>query len=90
MKISEVLSYGQENALPMRSLRQVTGLSEREARRQIERERRSGILIVSDTRHGYWLTDDPAEAARFSRSIRHRAREILRTAAAIEGAAGIE
>ena len=36
------------------------------------------------------MTDDPAEAQRFARSMQHRAREILRTARAIEEAAGID
>ena len=59
-------------------------------RRQIERERRAGELIVSNNRDGYYLTDDPAEAQRFARSMRGRASEIVKTARAIEEAAGVD
>ncbi|NCE63569.1 hypothetical protein D1159_03000 [Pseudoflavonifractor sp. 524-17] len=75
--------------MPLRHLESLTNLPGREVRRQIERERRAGALIISDNQHGYFLTDDPAEAQRFARSMQHRAREILRTARAIEKGAGI-
>ena len=50
----------------------------------------AGALIVSNNKDGYYLTNDPAEAQRFARSMQHRAREILRTARAIEEAAGVD
>ena len=78
------------SGVPLRHLEKLAGLPGREVRRQIERERRAGALIISDNQHGYFLTDDPAEAQRFARSMQHRAREILRTAWAIEGAAGLD
>lgn len=84
--IADFLLPGQQNAVPLRNLASLTGLPERDLRRQIERERRAGVLIVSDNRHGYWLAADPGEAQRFARSMKHRAHEILRTARAIEGA----
>ena len=68
----------------------MTQWPERLIRKEIEVERRAGALIISDNAHGYYLTDDPAEAQRFARSMQHRAREILRTARAIEGAAGLD
>lgn len=88
IKIKDFLSHGVENGVTLRHLEKLTDLPGREIRRQIERERRAGALIISDNQHGYFLTDDPAEAQRFARSMQHRAREILRTARAIEGAAG--
>lgn len=90
VKISSLLSHGAENGVTLRHLEKLTDLPGREVRRQIERERRAGALIISDNAHGYFLTDDPAEAQRFARSMQHRAREILRTARAIEGAAGLD
>lgn len=89
-RISDLLSNGAENGVTLRHLEKLTDLPGREVRRQIERERRAGALIISDNQHGYFLTDDPAEAQRFARSMQHRAREILRTARAIEGAAGLD
>lgn len=87
--IADFLSYGPENGQTITDLERLTGCQSREIRKQIERERRAGALIISDNQHGYFLTDDPAEAQRFARSMQHRAREILRTARAIEGAAGL-
>ena len=88
MRIADLLSHGAENGVPLRHLEKLAGLPGREVRRQIERERRAGALIISDNQHGYFLTDDPAEAQRFARSMQHRAREIWRTAQAVEKAAG--
>ena len=68
----------------------MTGLDHRTIRAQIEQERRAGALIVADNKSGYWVTDDPAEAQRFARSMKHRAKEILRTARAIERGAGLD
>ena len=90
LKISSLLSHGAENGVTLRHLEKLADLPGREVRRQIERERRAGALIINNNQHGYFLTDDPAEAQRFARSMQHRAREILRTARAIEGAAGLD
>lgn len=73
--------------MTIHDLERITGRKGREIRKQIEQERRRGELIISDNQHGYFLTDDPGEAKRFSRSMCHRAREIMRTAVAVESAA---
>ena len=88
--IAVFLSYGPENGITLRHLEKLSDLPGREVRRKIERERRAGALIISDNQHGYYLTDNPAEAQRFARSMQHRAWEILRTARAIEGAARLD
>lgn len=88
--IADFLNIGAAHAIPLRDLVAITGWSEREVRRRIEAERRAGALIVSDNKSGYYLTDDPAEAQRFARSMRHRAGEIMRTARAIERGAGLD
>lgn len=84
IKISDYLGHSQESAVTGRELCALTGLDHRTIRAQIEQERRAGALIVADNKSGYWVTDDPAEAQRFARSMKHRAKEILRTAQAIE------
>ena len=61
-------------------------LDSRSIRQLIERERRQGSPILSDNRSGYFLAGSPEEVERFSRSMEHRAREILRTAAAVRAA----
>lgn len=85
--ISRYLLEGQENAIPRRELEKLTGLDGRTVRLMIERERRAGVLIISDNSTGYYLTCDPAEAQRFAHSMQHRAGEILKTARAIQQAA---
>lgn len=87
--IAGLLLYGAENGLTLKDLERVTGWPGRTIRKAIESERRAGALIISDNRNGYYLTDDPGEAQRFARSMRHRAGEIRRTARAIERAAGL-
>lgn len=87
VRISDYLGIGPKSALTIRDLEHLTGQKSREIRKQIEQERRRGELIISDNQHGYFLTDDPVEAKRFSRSMCHRAREIMRTAVAVESAA---
>lgn len=88
--ISHLLSIGQGNAVTLQHLVTLTGWPKRVIRKQIEKERRAGVLILSDNRSGYYLASDEVEAQQFARSMRHRAGEILRTARAIEGAAGID
>lgn len=89
MKVADYLGHDRETARTGRELCAALGMDHRTLRQRIERERRAGALIVADNISGYWLTDDPAEAQRFARSMGHRAREILRTAQAIERSAGL-
>lgn len=88
LHIADLLSHGADHGLHLSDLVRLTDLSERDVRRQIEIERRSGALIISDNRNGYYLTDDPGEAKQFARSMRHRADQIKQTATAIEQAIG--
>ena len=90
MRISDLLLHGHENAQTMRDLVSLTGENSRTIRRMIEAERRRGTPILSDNRNGYWLALDSRETELFVRSMRGRAREILRTAAAVERAGGME
>lgn len=83
-KISDLLSPGQKNAVPLRHLVTVTGLDGRVVRQMIEKERRSGTPILSDCQKGYFLAANAAEAQTFARSMRRRAGEIMKTARAIE------
>lgn len=82
--IAKLLSVGAGHAIPLHDLVALTGWSEREVRRQIERERRRGVPILSDNMSGYFLPANENELAQFIKSMRHRAGEILKSAAAIE------
>lgn len=88
-RVADLLSHGAEHGQTITDLERLTGCRSREIRKQIECERRSGSLIISDNKHGYFLTDDPAEAQRFAQSMRHRAAQIRQTATAVEKAAGL-
>lgn len=87
-KIADLLSYGQENAIPRRHLEKLTGLDGRTVRLMIERERREGMPILADNATGYYLPATEHERAACVRSMRHRAGEIMKSARAIERAEG--
>lgn len=86
IKISDFLSTGQENAIPLRHLVKITGEDGRIVRRKIAAERLAGIPILSDCKTGYFLPGSVAEARRCVRSMRNRAREIEKAAEAIAAA----
>ena len=85
-KIADLLSYGQENAIPRRHLEKLTGLDGRTVRLMIERERHEGVPILADNVTGYYLPATEHERAACVRSMRHRAGEIMKSAQAIERA----
>lgn len=87
--IENLLLYGPENGQTLKDLVHITQWPERAIRKEIEVERRDGAVIISDNAYGYYLTDDPAEAKRFVRSMHHRAAQISQTATAVEKAAGL-
>lgn len=84
MKIADLLCYGQANAVPLRDLAGITGLDGRTVRAMISAERRAGAAILSNNQTGYYLPANEEEKARFVRSMRHRAKEILCAADAVE------
>lgn len=83
-KIADLLCRGQENAVPLRNLESMTGLDGRTIRAMIATEHRAGIAVLSDNATGYYLPANEEEKARFVRSMRHRAKEILLAADAVE------
>ena len=87
-RVSDFLSRGRENAVPLRHLKKLLELDGRTVRLMIERERRAGIPICADNATGYYLPSTADEKAACVRSMRHRAGEIMKTARAIEQAEG--
>lgn len=83
-RISDLLLHGQENAIPLRHIKAITGMKGRAVRRMIEEERRQGIPVLSNCVSGYFIPANESEKERFVRSMTHRAHEILKSAAAIE------
>ncbi len=75
--------------MTLSDLHRLTGIDKRVIRAEIQQERLSGTPILSDNLSGYFLPANEDERERCIKSLRHRASEIFRTAAAIEGAAGL-
>ena len=87
-KVSDFLSHGRENAVPLRHLKKLLEVDGRTVRLMIQQERLAGTPICADNLTGYYLPSNEAEKTAFVRSMRHRAGEIMRTARAIEQAEG--
>lgn len=85
-RIADLLLKGEENALPLRHIKQLVNLPGREIRKQIQLERLQHIPILANNRSGYYLAGNERERERFVRSMRHRAAEIAKVAQAIEEA----
>lgn len=85
-RVSDYLLPGQQNAIPLRHLKDLLHLDGRKVRLMIRAERLSGTPILADNQTGYYLPGNDHERARCVRSMRRRAAEIVRAADAIEGA----
>ena len=83
-QIAEFLGQGAENAVTAAELAVVCSFrSRRQFRRQVERERRQGALILADA-HGFYLPSrDPIQARReverFVRMGERKSKSLLRT-----------
>ena len=84
VKIADLLGHGQSAAVPLRHLKELSGLPGREVRRMIQAERLLGIPILSDNVSGYYLAGDAQEREKFIKSMRGRAAEIVMVADAVE------
>ena len=68
MSLIEIIPVGKENAVTMNHLRQVTGLSDREIRKQIQEVNESGEhIICRECQKGYYLPRTKAEAEHYIR-----------------------
>ena len=83
--IADLLGTGKGEAVPRSQLVEWTGMDPRAVTLTIERERREGTPILANT-HGYFLPASREEAAECIGALHHRAKEIFRTAKAIEKA----
>lgn len=80
--VYDALRYGRENAMPSKTLAQALGFgSVRELQKAVEQERAAGAVILSDTTGGgYYLSNDPVELRRFTRTLYARARNTMKAA----------
>lgn len=86
LRIADLLLHGEQNALPMKHLKELTKLDSRTIRLMIHAERLSGTPICANNRSGYYLPESERERMECVKSMRHRSAEIARTADAIEQA----
>lgn len=89
-RVSDFLSRGRENAVPLRHLKKLMETDGRTVRLMIQQERLSGTPICADNLTGYYLPANEEEKSACVRSMRHRAAEITKTALAIERGAGLD
>lgn len=84
--ISDLLHKGRDNGLTLQDLVRLTGMDERIIRRKIHAERKSGILIITDCVHGYFLPENSYDVKSFIHSMNGRAKEIAAVSRAAEDA----
>ena len=80
--VRDSLRYGKAEAIASKPLAEALGFrSVRELQKQIERERSAGAVILSDPcGGGYYLSSDPAELLRFTRTLNASARNTIKAA----------
>lgn len=84
--IADFLSPGQQNAVPLRHLKDLLHLEGRTVRLMIRAERLAGTPICEDSQSGYYLPKSTNERDLCAKRLRHRADEIRRVADAIAAA----
>lgn len=77
--IYDLLPIGAEYAISRRELSALTGIEDRQLRRQIAKERRAGVLILSssESNGGYYRAASREELQRYVRSMQSWSKEIL-------------
>ena len=81
-RVYDSLRHGKENAIPSKILAAALGFrSVRELQKQVEAERAAGCVILCDSQGaGYYLSNDPVELKRFTRTLNARAKNTLKAA----------
>jgi hypothetical protein len=78
MNIIDYIPIGRENAISRRMLCNITGLSDRMMRHEIERARKQYAILNSQDGSGYFLpsTEEKPLVERWIRQERHRSKQI--------------
>lgn len=85
--ILSFLHSGMEHAVTLRDIRNASGFDGRKIRIAFREARLRGVPLVSDCQHGYWLSEIPAEIRACASGLRHRARETVLAADALDATA---
>ena len=83
-RVAWLLHVGSENATCMSDLMKIIKKPRRQIRRMIQADRKNGYPICADCKNGYFMPSSAEERLSCVESMRRRAKEILRSAAAIE------
>lgn len=71
--ISDLLYVGENNAVKMQTLMDLTGLSRREVYKHLEKERRNGAVICG-TNNGYFIPATTEELQNYIKRVQARVR----------------
>lgn len=86
VKVASFLLPGQQNAVPLKHLKDLLHLDERKVRLMIRAERLAGTPICEDSQSGYYLPRSTNERDLCAKRLRHRAAQIIKVADAIAAA----
>lgn len=86
VKIADFLSPGQQNAVPLKHLKDLLHLDGRTVRLLIRSERLAGVPICENSRSGYYMPSSTDERDTCAKRLRHRAAQIVAVADAIAAA----
>ena len=65
LSLTDFLSVGVDDAITTKQLARLLGLNERDITSMIHALRKKGVLICSDTIHGFWLPADDDDIKHF-------------------------
>lgn len=76
LSLTDFLSVGADNAITTKQLARLLGLNERDITSMIHALRKKGVLICSDTIHGFWLPADDEDIKSFVRQMNGRIKDM--------------
>lgn len=85
-RVSDYLLSGQQNAVPLRHLKDLLHLDGRKVRLMIRAERLGGTPICEDSKSGYYLPQNADERDLCAKRLRHRSAQIAKVADTIAAA----
>ena len=86
LRVADFLSRGQQNAIPLKHLKDLLHLNGRKVRLMIRAERLAGTPICEDSKSGYYVPSNIGERDLCAKRLRHRAAQIIKVADAIAAA----
>ncbi len=80
MSLIDYIPFGKQNAISREQLSLKAGMGDRQMRKEIERLREKGHVILSSSHSGgYWQSDDASEIGQYIAENRSRIRKLYKT-----------